>query len=648
MKPHSLRFQSWVEAAALFILGALFYLLLAPRFGYYGSDCSAMYAARAAGPQIFRELYAAQGQPAGGLVMSALYSIFGANPLFYALSAYFLRVLGSLALLWLLRIVWPARRRETFAAAVLFLAYPGFLSQPNAIAIQAQLLALCMGFISLRLSLRSVSEARRLQRIAMLMGAILTGWFYLSLDGRYAGFEVFRIALLANHLRRTGQPLRSALKAWLPFSVIPLAYFAWLLFVPFAPMGFARTGPSAFLAQGVSLVEGVASSIALAWLVPFTGAGFALRLRDSLIAAALCVAVLSVFYLGMRFSRDAESEESHSVSSFAGEAFWLGLLWVVCAWLPGVFFGTAGAGDGAGYFLPAAAGGVMVLVSLLASVPRSIPQYIAISLLLISAATAHYANGVKFAAQAQELASFWWQVSWRVPQFEPGTTLVVHYPSLEVTDSSWVWGPASLVYDIPIAAIIPVHDAVLSIVSRAALQATPHQVLAMQPDPANVTVLSRPTGLSCVQLIDGTRPEFSTQENVTFRLVGAYSNAGSVRSQPGSAQPPLFPFGPEPARGWCYYYERASLARQQGDWDEVLRLAQEVSAGNLRADDMSEWLPFLQAYALNGDNEQLVRLSRAIWSDIYAARQACDSLLALPALAEDTRQVVNEKYCTRP
>jgi hypothetical protein len=219
---------------------------------------------------------------------------------------------------------------------------------------------------------------------------------------------------------------------------------------------------------------------------------------------------------------------------------------------------------------------------------------------------------------------------------------------LEVTDSSWVWGPASLFYDVPIAAIIPAHDAVLNIVSKTEQNPISHEVLGMQPDLANVTVLSRPTSLSCVQLIDGTRPEFSTQENVTFRLVGAYSNAGSVRPGPGSAQPPHFPFGTEPAHGWCYYYERASLARQQGDWEEVLRLAQRVSAENLRADDMSEWLPFLQAYALNGDNEQLARLSRAIWSDIYAARQACDSLLALPALAEDTRQVVNEKYCTRP
>jgi len=31
-------------------------------------------------------------------------------------------------------------------------------------------------------------------------------------------------------------------------------------------------------------------------------------------------------------------------------------------------------------------------------------------------------------------------------------------------------------------------------------------------------------------------------------------------------------FGKEPPHTWCYYYEKAELARQAGDWEQVAKL----------------------------------------------------------------------------
>jgi len=28
--------------------------------------------------------------------------------------------------------------------------------------------------------------------------------------------------------------------------------------------------------------------------------------------------------------------------------------------------------------------------------------------------------------------------------------------------------------------------------------------------------------------------------------------------------------------GWCYYYQKANLARQQGDWEQVIALGREA------------------------------------------------------------------------
>ena len=44
------------------------------------------------------------------------------------------------------------------------------------------------------------------------------------------------------------------------------------------------------------------------------------------------------------------------------------------------------------------------------------------------------------------------------------------------------------------------------------------------------------------------------------------------------AAPPASLFDPEPEHDWCYYFEKAELARQRGDWQEVTRLGDQALA----------------------------------------------------------------------
>jgi hypothetical protein len=116
-----------------FAVGALLYLPLATHAGYYDDDWFAMYAAKVAGPQIFREFYIMDSRPGRALVVIPLYLLFHGVPFYYALSAYIFRVLGALTFLWLLRVLWPAKKIETFLATLFFLipAYTDRLSNAS-------------------------------------------------------------------------------------------------------------------------------------------------------------------------------------------------------------------------------------------------------------------------------------------------------------------------------------------------------------------------------------------------------------------------------------------------------------------------------------------------------------------------------------
>jgi hypothetical protein len=104
-------------------------------------------------------------------------------------------------------------------------------------------------------------------------------------------------------------------------------------------------------------------------------------------------------------------------------------------------------------------------------------------------------------------------------------------------------------------------------------------------------------------------------------------------------------FGPEPEHTWCYFYQKASLARQRQDWNAVQRLGSEVIRMKLLPGDPIEWMPFLQAYALNEDVEQLKDLAPNVVADPYIAQQTCHILVGLSNLQQPTLDVISENYC---
>jgi hypothetical protein len=83
-------------------------------------------------------------------------------------------------------------------------------------------------------------------------------------------------------------------------------------------------------------------------------------------------------------------------------------------------------------------------------------------------------------------------------------------------------------------------------------------------------------------------------------------------------------FGKEPQHGWCYFYEKAELARQRGDWAAAAALGDESARLGFAPADAFEWLPFIEAYARTGNLDEAARLSRlALETDPRVRRGVC-------------------------
>jgi hypothetical protein len=95
----------------------------------------------------------------------------------------------------------------------------------------------------------------------------------------------------------------------------------------------------------------------------------------------------------------------------------------------------------------------------------------------------------------------------------------------------------------------------------------------------------------------------------SLRDITKYSNQNVIGFDQEAEMPSQF-YPNEPQHGWCYYFERAELARQQGDWDQVVKLGDIAFKLEDSPNDPFEYFIFIEGYAHAAEWEKAVELSQ--------------------------------------
>jgi hypothetical protein len=392
----------------------------------------------------------------------------------------------------------------------------------------------------------------------------------------------------------------------------------------------------------VYLVQDFFNVTLLAWFVPLSQQVMDLRLRDALFAIALGLVSAGVAWAALAWLRPVVNQ--HPPAPLPGEPspaamFWVGCAGVLCALAPvvlgsrHVIFPTFSR-----FTLPASPGAILALGGVLAYGGRERLRGVAAVTLIGLAVAANYGNAVHFADAWEDLREYWWQVSWRAPQIAPQTVVVAEYNTLVVAEDYLVWGPANLIYyptgtrakgllRAQLGSVVLTPGILQGISAGLGLPDRERRGISTPQDLARVLVTSMPGDSACVHVLDGRAPELSTADRDRIFRIAAASRLDLVLADAAPQTPPAALFGREPLHGWCYSYEKASLARQRGDWAEVVRLGDEAIAAGLHPVDRVEWIPFVEGYAYLGRAESVVRLApillddpgvRALTADLFA------------------------------
>jgi hypothetical protein len=652
------KYPWWLTPILLALIAALAYLPFVGKFGYTFDDWYLMWSAKVYGPQAFHALFSID-RPLRGYVMEAAYALFGENPLWYNLSAWGWRVLSGLAFLRVLLVVWPQRPRETFGAALIFLLYPGFLSQFNGIDYQSQSASLAAAMVSIALTVHAVLEASFWRKVGYIVLSIVLGWIYLGLVEYEIGFEFLRLGLVFVLVwRQTGPFWKKALQglgSWLPYSLITLGFGYWRVFVFVSErratdtdiqFGQFLSAPFRTLILWiVQTAQDALDVLFMAWVTP---------LRQIIHFVSWQGVVLTLAGLGLALYGYIRVTSSDAGKRPPLEMLVLGFLAAIIGLIPIVMVNREVAFPYFSRYALISAPGVALFFAGGLAFLGKYWRVVGFSILAGLALLLHQANSTRFAFETNALRQFWWQVSWRVPQLEKNTTLAAYWPVGEQQEDYFVWGPANLIYyprklnekgmQPGVFAIIATNETVERVLARDRQQYDNRRTIITYANYRNILVFIQNQPSECVRAIDGTLPEISRWDTTRFKQMAPFSEIEHILTDAPQQTPPLIVFGPEPEHTWCYYYEKASLARQSGDWEEVRRLGNEARAKDVfYTQNLIEWTPFIQAYAIAEDFESIEQIS-AQYIKSYFDEDECKSLLH-PQIPAEIQQKLKALLC---
>jgi hypothetical protein len=262
-----------------------------------------------------------------------------------------------------------------------------------------------------------------------------------------------------------------------------------------------------------------------------------------------------------------------------------------------------------------------------------------VALLVGLAVGQHFLDANVYRVVHQIQATFFQQLRWRAPELEPGTVVLTNQLLEALAGDNSVTAALNWVYD-------PTPDALKYMLFYLPNRLEIGSLPALEPglefekefrtavfrgttDDALAVYFSYP---QCLRVLDpAVEPTLPRPPAMPGELKDAarISNLEQIvvesdRSDRLSAA--LFKFLP-PENSWCFFFEKADLARQQRDWPTAARLGDQALQTVTKLANTWEVLPYLEAYLHTRQYEKAGDLVERLLKDRPEGRSTTEELI---------------------
>ncbi|MDK2981323.1 MAG: hypothetical protein PWQ55_1670 [Chloroflexota bacterium] len=614
----------------LLALSLLIYGLFIPFLGFYWDDFPYLWFRHISG--VSGTLHAiALDRPLLAAFYAPLMAVMGESPLAWQLTA----ILGRWLFTWssyaFLKALWPDKKMDLKWITLLVLVFPGFRQQWISVIYTHVFLVMALYFVSLAWFVKEIRAGGKPS--LRMAGAILLSLVCMTAVEYVAGLELLRPFIIFMLLAQAGQStfgekFKRTLRLWLPYLLVFVLFLIYRVFIASSvlykvqQMDGLTSNPLATLADMiVQQVRNVFTSTAAAWaqIVQPLNAFNSASMISKLILVLLAGFLLAALFFLRKTLKDVETSPAWLAAPAIGA-----LLSLLAAGLP---FWAANLSPATQFpadrvMLPFMLGSSILIYALICLVTFKPAVRLALFSLVFSlAAVFQVYQANLFREDWEDFQQFTQQLSWRIPSLEENTLLVTDQLPLEYYSDNSLSAAFNWLYD---TSERSADDARMPYLLNYTESRLGHSLASLEPGtPINhnfriytftgstdqmVLFYYSPPG--CVHVVD---PDLDGDNPLLPAVLREY--AASSRDDLTSAEPRqnavfFLPQTGSAPSSWCYYYEKASLAAELGNWEEVVQLAGSAFTLDDHPNDASERLPFIEGYARTGDWENALQLSR--------------------------------------
>jgi len=210
-----------------------------------------------------------------------------------------------------------------------------------------------------------------------------------------------------------------------------------------------------------------------------------------------------------------------------------------------------------------------------------------------------------------------WQMFWRAPGITPHTIVMLNEGALQFYADNSLTGALNWIYDsnnrsagMDYVLFYPTSRVGGTLTTFEPNQAITYDFISEVFTGSTSQTLAfyyQPPG--CLRLLD---PQIDSEnhfisDDSLMREAAPLSSSEWITSQAIARMPQIY--GPEPKHGWCYYFEQAELARQEGDWARVVELGDKAFNLSDYPNGPVERFVFIEAYAHENDWASVKKLA---------------------------------------
>jgi hypothetical protein len=677
----------------LAILVIVSYGLFAPFMGLFMDDVYIVWFKHVFGATQFIQYFAGD-RPFMSYFYVVVFNLLGnaEQPIVWQLFGLFTRWLCSYALWGMLNTLWPKARRQNIWVCLLTTVFPGF-SQHWIVIIYSFFYSCLAGlFFSMTLMLKAIRERKHFW--FFYLSSIIITTYCMAAPEFYAGLELIRGGVLWIEFSRTEAlfwpRVKRTIRFWGAYLFILITFMIWRGYF-YVSANHQVYIPHSFLDAIISLANFLFLTIRnmiYSWGNPFQISNYppyGIFLWSTLFLILAIILALIIWQKQIIKSDEVLTQTSETRWQY--EALSLSIFSIIVSIIP---FWTAGLLPDYNYpsdrfMLAFIFGGCLLLVALLefiAGIIKKIkpvntllPEIIIISFIVAFSAGYQFILGYHYKNLWLEQTNLYWQMVWRMPGIEPGTTIMTYQLPDETyvsngaitAELNWTYSDGAPNRRISYEFIILNTNSILPI-----LPTKDDPIKAHQPFEINFrtyqfegntdkSILITYENPGCLRVVDNTRTplnDITWAQNPKLMFSAQNLSDPDLISDHNSIpiHPPFQILGQEPDHTWCYYFEKADLASQLGDYKTVTTLFKEATENNYSPQVQTEYYPFIDAFARTGDWQEAYDLTKNLdyKNNLFLNTGLCHVWSGLSKLAQNdpnamklTQDMINNLNCSQ-